>query len=121
MGTARSAYQKQLAGKLRDTLLFEESRSGRVVAEKRQLEESFDATFARLDREGDDTGQPVEVSRRVTDTKWTTSDPNVNRYYVNYGTMLDFFDYSGVRLQAAKRYCDLRRPTSFGFVLMPDD
>lgn len=41
--------------------------------------------------------------------------------YINYGTMLDFFDYSGVRVQDAKRYTDLKGPSSFGYRLLRDD
>ena len=30
------------------------------------------------------------------DTKWSSSDPGTNKALRNFGTMLDFFDYSGV-------------------------
>ena len=38
----------------------------------------------------------------------------------NYGTMLDFFDYSGVRVQDSIRLADLARPPSFGLQLRTD-
>lgn len=116
-GTARSAFHRQLSKSLRDTLIMDDSKA----QEKRQLEESFEQTFARLENADEATKDTIlKPKRAVVDSKWTTSDSHVNRYYVNYGTMLDFFDYSGVRLQAAKRYCDLRRPTSYGFTIAPD-
>ena len=46
-------------------------------------------------------------------------DPETNRAYRNFGTMLDFFDYSGVRVQEAIRARDLRSPVSFGKMLLP--
>jgi hypothetical protein len=38
----------------------------------------------------------------------------------NFGTMLDFFDYSGVSVQEARRLVDLTRPPALGFKLLPD-
>jgi len=38
----------------------------------------------------------------------------------NFGTMLDFFDYSGVSVQEARRLADLTRPPALGFKLLPD-
>jgi len=34
----------------------------------------------------------------VRNTKWTSEDPQENTFFYNYGTMLDFFDYSGARV-----------------------
>jgi hypothetical protein len=39
----------------------------------------------------------------------------------NYGTMLDFFDYSGVRVQDSISVADLARPPSFGLQLRADN
>lgn len=38
----------------------------------------------------------------------------------NYGTMLDFFDYSGVVVQDSRRLADMARPPALGFRLQPD-
>ena len=54
------------------------------------------------------------------DSEWTARDPRVNRLLKNYGTMLDFFDYSGVAVQEARRLADLARPPALGFRLLPD-
>jgi hypothetical protein len=48
------------------------------------------------------------------DSKWTHSNPEINKIYKNYGTMIDFFDYSGVRIQYARRNCDLGVPVGLG-------
>jgi hypothetical protein len=34
--------------------------------------------------------------------------------------MIDFFDYSGVRVQFARRNCDLRTPVAFGNKLLTE-
>lgn len=36
--------------------------------------------------------------KTLKDTKWTKIDPEENRIFANFGTMVDFFDYSGVRV-----------------------
>ena len=63
-------------------------------------------------------GQPVQKPRE--DTQWTARDESTNKMLRNYGTMLDFFDYSGVRVQDSKRLADLAQPPSFGFQLRSD-
>ena len=45
-----------------------------------------------------DQASTVKAGKSLHDTKWTVSDPEVNKIYRNYGVMLDFFDYSGVRI-----------------------
>jgi hypothetical protein len=62
---------------------------------------------------------PAAASARV-DTAWTARDPATNRMLRNYGTMLDFFDYSGVVVQDSWRLADLARPPALGFKLLPD-
>ncbi len=54
-------------------------------------------------------------------TKWTSEDPQENTFFYNYGTMLDFFDYSGARVQYARRYSDLINPVSWGFKFKPEN
>ena len=49
----------------------------------------------RLDTARDEYTKEVKVYKK---TKWTSPEPFVNKIYMNYGTMLDFFDYSGVRV-----------------------
>ena len=34
--------------------------------------------------------------KQIKESKWTSRNEDKNRVYFNYGTMLDFFDYSGV-------------------------
>ena len=63
-------------------------------------------------------GQLVQKPRE--DTQWTARDESTNKMLRNYGTMLDFFDYSGVRVQDSKRLADLAQPPSFGFQLRSD-
>ena len=41
--------------------------------------------------------------------------------FKNFGTMVDFFDYSGVKVQEAIRSRDLTRPVAFGNMLLPAD
>jgi hypothetical protein len=35
-------------------------------------------------------------NKEIKESKWTSRNEDKNRVYFNYGTMLDFFDYSGV-------------------------
>lgn len=65
--------------------------------------------------------EKLDVARKqvVADTKWTKADPEENKVFLNFGTMIDFFDYSGVRVQEAIRSRDLTRPVSFGNMLLP--
>ena len=37
-----------------------------------------------------------KIEKEIQDTKWTARNEDKNRIFFNYGTMLDFFDYSGV-------------------------
>ena len=41
----------------------------------------------------------VENKTRQIQSEFYSVDPKINKILVNYGTMLDFFDYSGVRVQ----------------------
>ena len=59
------------------------------------------------------SGQLVKKPRE--DTQWTAQDETIHKMLRNHGTMLDFFDYSGVRVQDSKRLVDLAQPPSFGF------
>lgn len=36
--------------------------------------------------------------KEIKESKWTSRNEDKNRIYFNYGTMLDFFDYSGVAI-----------------------
>jgi len=63
-------------------------------------------------------GQEATAPRQ--DTEWTARDPGRNNMLRNYGTMLDFFDYSGVDVQDSCRLADLARPPALGFKLLPD-
>ena len=56
---------------------------------------------------GGRNGKPVEY------------DPEVAKMDFNYGTMRDFFDYSGVRVQDAIQRADLNKPKTFGYKLLP--
>lgn len=60
------------------------------------------------------------VQKPREDTQWTARDEGTNKMLRNYGTMLDFFDYSGMRVQDSKRLADLAQPPSFGFRLRSD-
>jgi len=51
------------------------------------------------------------------DSRWNAKDPTINRVLKNYGTMLDFFDYSGVVVQESKRLVDISKPPALGFKL----
>lgn len=63
------------------------------------MDESIEATLLRLDAEANDAVQTWKDGTQILrKTKWTTTDPVANKVYFNYGTMLDFFDYSGVRV-----------------------
>ena len=42
-------------------------------------------------------------------------DPEARKMDFNYGTMRDFFDYSGVRVQDAIQRADLTKPKKYGY------
>ena len=45
--------------------------------------------------------------------------PVPRKLLLNFGTMQDFFDYSGVMVQAARMHADLADPPSLGYKLLP--
>ena len=57
--------------------------------------------------------------KEVKDTKWTSRNEEKNKVFFNYGTMLDFFDYSGVVVQNSIRYADLVQPKYHGYSMLP--
>jgi hypothetical protein len=59
--------------------------------------------------------------KEIKETKWTSRNEDKNRIFFNYGTMLDFFDYSGVVIQSSLRYADLVTPNYLGYKMLPDD
>lgn len=59
--------------------------------------------------------------KEIMDTKWTSRNEDKNRIYFNYGTMLDFFDYSGVVVQNSIRYADLVMPKYHGYAMLPQE
>ena len=46
-------------------------------------------------------------------------DPEARKMEFNYGTMRDFFDYSGVMVQDAIQRADLNKPRRYGYKLLP--
>ena len=59
--------------------------------------------------------------KEITESKWTSRNEDKNRVYFNYGTMLDFFDYSGVTVQNSIRYADLVMPKYLGYCMLPEE
>ena len=63
-----------------------------------------------VEKEGGQNEQKFEtvgVQKPRENTYWTAKDDDTNKMLKNYGTMLDFFDYSGVRVQETVRLADL--------------
>ena len=72
-----------------------------------------------------DSEQSVDITassiKTRLDTKWTSSDDYKNRIMFNHGTMLDFFDYSGVFVQSHHSLVELQNPKIHGYKLMRED
>jgi hypothetical protein len=58
--------------------------------------------------------------KEIKNSKWTSINEDKNRIYFNFGTMLDFFDYSGVAIQDSVRYADLATPNYLGYSMLPE-
>jgi hypothetical protein len=55
----------------------------------------------KLTKTDEDMNKILSLNNRLTsgrNTKWTSENPQENTFFNNYGTMLDFFDYSGARV-----------------------
>ena len=66
---------------------------------------------------GDETADRLQSLLR--DNEYQSSDPAKNKVLKNFGTMQDFFDYSGVFVQNAKKAVDVRSPAGYGCLLLP--
>jgi len=128
LGGGPEAGFQATAGSLGGTLGKRQTGLSRAVTSlvRRAAAEGRGATEDLVDKEGgqqEPTRANVWGPRAMAalgDTQWTSSDPGTNRMLRNYGTMLDFFDYSGVSVQVARRLADLTRPPALGFKLLPD-
>ena len=74
--------------------------------------QTFGAGTSNLAKGADPTQASVWVGER-------DARPVPRKILLNFGTMQDFFDYSGVMVQDARMHVDLARPASFGLKLLP--
>ena len=67
---------------------------------------------------GDETAN--RLKSLLEDNEYQSSDPAKNKVFKNFGTMQDFFDYSGVFVQNAKKAVDVRTPAGYGCLFLPE-
>lgn len=56
----------------------------------------------------------------LKDNEYQSSDPEKNKILRNFGTMQDFFDYSGVFVQNSKKAANVNKPYGYGSFLIPE-